>query len=349
MHYVRVSKQYYCGVDLHADVMYVCVMTKAGRIVFHHELPTDFPRLLQHLKPYLSSIAVCAESTFNWYWLADGCAQHNIPFFLGHALYMKLIHGGKTKNDRIDAKVMADLLRTGFFPPAYPYPERMRATRDLLRRRSHFSQQHAEALRHIKTLLYQQGYMDLPSVHNYDAERISETFSGYKLPDDAAYSLQADLDMIRYLDTVTAKLEWRIEKNARGHDNHALALLKSVKGLGTILSLTLLYEIHTIERFKSPQRFSSYSRVVKMERSSHGKRLASRNNKIGNPYLRWVFGQLAISAQRFYPEVKNYTQKLIRKYGNAKAYTLLAHKFAVTIYYMLKNKTSFDVTRFVAA
>jgi transposase len=191
--------------------------------------------------------------------------------------------------------------------------------------------------------------MDLPSVHNYDAERISETFSGYKLPDDAAYSLQADLDMIRYLDTVTAKLEWRIEKNARGHDNHALALLKSVKGLGTILSLTLLYEIHTIERFKSPQRFSSYSRVVKMERSSHGKRLASRNNKIGNPYLRWVFGQLAISAQRFYPEVKNYTQKLIRKYGNAKAYTLLAHKFAVTIYYMLKNKTAFDVTRFVAA
>ena len=65
MQYVRVNKQYYCGVDLHADVMYVCVMTKAGRAVFHHELPTDFPRLLQHLKPYLSSIAVCAESTFN--------------------------------------------------------------------------------------------------------------------------------------------------------------------------------------------------------------------------------------------------------------------------------------------
>jgi transposase len=175
---------------------------------------------------------------------------------------MKLIHGGKTKNDRIDAKVMADLLRTGFFPPAYPYPEKMRATRDLLRRRSHFSQQHAETLRHIKTLLYQQGHTDLPSVHNYDAERISETFSGYKLPDDAAYSLQTDLDMIRYLDTVTAKLEWRIEKNARGHDNHALALLKSVKGLGTILSLTLLYEIHTIKRFKSAQCFSSYARAV---------------------------------------------------------------------------------------
>jgi len=253
MEYIHVHKKYYCGVDLHADVMYVCVMTKAGNVVFHHEMPTDFSRLLKHLKPYLSNIAVCAESTFNWYWLADGCAKHDIPFYLGHALYMKLIHGGKTKNDRIDAKVMADLLRTGFFPPAYPYPEKMRATRDLLRRRSHFTQQHAETLRHIKTLLYQQGYMDLPATHNFSAEKIRKIFSVYKLPEDAAYSLQADLDMIRYLDTVTAKLEWRTLKNARGHDNHALVLLRSLKGLGHILSLTLLYEIHTIKRFPTVQ------------------------------------------------------------------------------------------------
>jgi hypothetical protein len=78
MQFVRVNRQYCCGVDLHADVMYVCVMTKAGRTVFHHELPTDFSRLLQHLKPYLSSIAVCAESTFNWYWLADLKASKEI-------------------------------------------------------------------------------------------------------------------------------------------------------------------------------------------------------------------------------------------------------------------------------
>ena len=349
MEFVSINKQYYCGIDLHADVMYACVMTKSGKVVFYHEMPTDFSRLLKHLKPFLSSIAVCAESTFNWYWLSDGCAKHKIPFFLGHALYMKLIHGGKTKNDRIDAKVMADLLRTGFFPPAYPYPESMRATRDLLRRRTHFSHQHAEILRHIKTLLYQQGYTDLPAVHNFNAEKIKNTFSVYKLPDDAAYSLQNDLDMIAYLDTITGKLEWRIEKNAHGHDNHALVILKSIKGLGTILSLTMLYEIHTIKRFPTAQKFSSYARVVQVERSSHGKKLGSKNNKIGNPYLRWAFGQLAVSAQRFYPSIKEYTQRLIRKFGMRKAYSLLAHKFAVAVYYMLKNKTAFDVKRFVAA
>jgi transposase len=349
MEFLHIKKQYYCGIDLHADVMYVCVMTKDGVVKFHHELPTDFSRLLQHLKPYLSSIAVCAESTFNWYWLADDCARHNIPFYLGHALYIKLIHGGKTKNDRIDSKTLAELLRTGFFPPAYPYPQTMRATRDLLRRRSHFTQLHAETMRHIKILLYQQGYTDLPSFNHDKAEKIREMLSVYKLPADVAYSLEADLDMIQYLDTITSKLEGLIQKNACGHDNLALALLTSVKGLGPILSLTLLYEIHTIKRFPTVQQFASYARVVKVERSSHGKKLGSKNSKIGNPYLRWVFGQLAISAQRFYPELKVYTQKLIKKYGNAKAYTLLAHKFAVTVYYMLKNRSAFELNKFVSA
>jgi transposase len=349
MEYLRVNKQYYCGVDLHADVMYVCVMTKDGRIVLHHQLPTDFSRFHKAIKPFLKSIAVCAESTFNWYWLSDGCAQHGIPFFLGHALYMKLIHGGKAKNDKLDARVMADLLRTGFFPPAYAYPVRMRPTRDLLRRRHRFSNLRAGFLRHIKILLYQQGYMDLPDLTNEKVEGLYKIFLSYKVPEDIEVSIRHDLAMIERVTELMAKLEARILKSAEHHDNRALALLRTVKGLGPILSLTMLYEIHTIARFKTHQRFCSYCRVVKVEHSSHGKKLVSRNQKIGNPYLRWAFGHVATQAQRFYPQIKGYAEKLTRKFGKKKAYSLLAHKFAVVVYYMLKNKTAFNVERFTAA
>jgi transposase len=349
MEYVHVNKKHYCGIDLHADVMYVCVLDKDGAVRFHHELPTDFERLLKHLKPFLSSVAVCAESTFNWYWLADGCAEHGIPFYLGHALYMKLIHGGKAKNDRIDSKSLADLLRTGFFPPAYPYPVKMRATRDLLRRRHKFSQMRAGFLRHIKILLYQQGHMALPSFHNGGVEQIREGLKPFKVPLDVQQSIEYDFGMMEHIDAAMPKMEWTILKSAKHHDAHALALLRTVKGLGPILSLTILYEINTIKRFPTVQKFSSYARVVKVERSSHGKMCGAKNNKIGNPYLRWAFAQLAISAQRFYPSTKGYTQRLIKKLGMRKAYSLLAHKFAVAVYYMLKNKTAFDVKRFVAA
>jgi len=66
-----------------------------------------------------------------WYWISDLCEEHGIQFFLGHALYMKAIHGGKTKNDRIDSFKIAMVMRGGNFPLAYVYPKEMRATRDL--------------------------------------------------------------------------------------------------------------------------------------------------------------------------------------------------------------------------
>ena len=72
-----------------------------------------------------------------WYWLSDLCEQHNIDFIIGHALYMKAIHGGKAKSDRIDSYKIVKLLRGGNFPLGYRYPKQLLATRDLLRRRQH--------------------------------------------------------------------------------------------------------------------------------------------------------------------------------------------------------------------
>src|SRR5262249_23238432 len=81
-------------------------------------------------------LAVACECMFAWYWLADLCLKEKIPFVLGHALYMKAIHGGKAKTDKIDAHKIAVLLRGGMLPQAYVYPKGMRETRDLLRRRA---------------------------------------------------------------------------------------------------------------------------------------------------------------------------------------------------------------------
>ncbi len=74
---------------------------------------------------------------FSWYWVADFCEDNNIKFILGHALYMKAIHGGKDRNDKVDSHKIASLVGGGTFPMAFVYPRDMRATRDLLRRRMH--------------------------------------------------------------------------------------------------------------------------------------------------------------------------------------------------------------------
>lgn len=84
-----------------------------------------------------------------WYWIADFCDDHGIEFTLGHVLYMKAIHGGKTKNDRVDSFKIAALMRGGNFPLAYVYPRNMWAARDLLRRRINLARHAADLKAHV--------------------------------------------------------------------------------------------------------------------------------------------------------------------------------------------------------
>src|SRR5437867_7883433 len=113
------------------------------------------------IAPYRPDVVVGVECIFTWYWMADLCAAEGIPFVLGHALYMKAIHGGKAKNDRIDAHKIAVLLRGGMIPQAYVYPAEMRSTRDLLRRRMQLMRQRAELLAHVQNTNHQYNLPDI--------------------------------------------------------------------------------------------------------------------------------------------------------------------------------------------
>src|SRR5947208_914643 len=137
MRFYTKQHRYYCGIDLHARSMYVCILDPQSEILLHRNMACAPELFLKAVAPYREDMAVAVECIFTWYWLADLCAQENIVFVLGHALYMKAIHGGKAKNDKIDAHKIAALLRGGMLPMAYVYPARMRSTRDLLRRRMH--------------------------------------------------------------------------------------------------------------------------------------------------------------------------------------------------------------------
>lgn len=108
MRFYNSQKQFYAGVDLHAKNHYLCVVDRQRNILFHKQISNqDTDKLLSILQPYRHSLVVACESTYAWYWLADLCDQNGIEFILGHALYMKAIHGGKTKNDRIDSHKIA--------------------------------------------------------------------------------------------------------------------------------------------------------------------------------------------------------------------------------------------------
>jgi len=342
--YVKQHK-YYCGIDLHARTMYVCIIDQEGAIVKQKNIDSGPDAFLQIIEPYREDTVVAVECMFAWYWLSDLCRKENIPFVLGHALYMKAIHGGKAKNDRIDSHKIAALLRGGMIPVAYVYPSEMRATRDLLRRRNHLMRKRADLLSHIQNTNHQ---YNLPAFHKSicykgNREGVAERFSD----ECVRKSMEVNLSLIDHYDQLLRKLEYYINQKAKAHDPEALFRLLSFPGIGQTLSLIILYEIHDIHRFPRVQDFVSYSRLVKSAKESAGKRYGTSGAKIGNAHLKWAFSEAAVLSLKQSPEIKKYKARLVKKHGKAKALTILAHKIGRAVYYILKRKEVFNIDKFL--
>jgi transposase len=325
--------------------MYVCIIDQEARIIKQKNIKSNPASFLQAIDKYRDDIVVSAECMFTWYWLADLCSKESITFILGHALYMKAIHGGKAKNDRIDAYKIAYLLRGGNIPMAYVYPPEMRATRDLMRRRNHLVRKRAELLGHIQNTNHQYNLPPLPKNIRFKGNRegLIERFTD----ECVQKSIEMNLSLIDQYNSILLKLERYIRKKAKAHDHEALLRLLSVPGIGQTLALVILYEIHDIRRFPRVQDFVSYSRLVKPLKESAGKIYGHAGKKMGNVHLKWAFSEAAVSMLREIPDVKKYREKLQRKHGKAKALGIVAHKIGRAIYYMLKRKEEFNIEKFL--
>jgi transposase len=344
MNFYTQQHKFYCGIDLHAKSMYLCIINQEGEIMLQRNIRTDPKVFLNTIERYREDIIVAVECIFIWYWIADLCAQENIPFILGHALYMKAIHGGKAKNDKIDAHKIAVLLRGGMIPTAYVYPQEMRSTRDLLRRRMHLTRKRAELLAHIQNTNYQYNLPDIGKKVAYKANRegVAERF-----PDESVRkSIELDLKLLDHYDQLLPRLEHEISLIAKIHDPDSYFRIRSIPGIGRILGLVILYEIHEINRFPKVQDFVSYCRLVKSAKESAGKRLGSSGKKIGNVHLKWAFSEAAVLFLRRNPEARRYREKLQKKHGKAKSLSILAHKLARTTYYILRRKEVFHMETF---
>ncbi len=345
MNFYTGQHKFYCGIDLHARKMYLCILDQKGEVRLHRNIDTDRQVFLKTIEPFREDVVVAVECMFTWYWIADLCQKESIPFVLGHALYMKAIHGGKAKNDKIDSHKIAVLLRGGMIPQSYVYPEKMRATRDLIRRRNHLVRKRAELIAHIQNTNSQYNLEDTFGCLTYESHRtgIVEKF------DDPVVqkSMSVDLAMVRSYDLILGDLERTIIRIARHHDPISYALLQTIPGVGKILGLVILYEIENIRRFATVQDFASYARLVKCSHESNGKKYGTAGSKIGNGHLKWAFSEATIIFLRGNEPVKKYLERMTRKHGKGKALSILSHKLGRTVYFMLKNKEPFNDEKFM--
>jgi transposase len=323
-----------CGSDLHARSMYVWILNHEGDIVLHRNMKAAPEPFLKAVARSRDGLVVAVECIFTWYGLADRCAQAGIPFVLGHALYMKAIHGGKAKNDSIDAHKRAALLRGGMLPQASVDPAEMRATRDRLRRRTPLMRKRAARLSHVQKTHSQ--YHLPESGQNID-DKANRAGGAARLADPAVQQhLEVDLALITYDDNLLQELELAILKTAKPYDANPLYLVPTVPGIGKRRSLVLRYALHDIERFPRVQDFASDGRLVKWATASAGKRLGTYGQKIGNAPLQWAFSEAAPLFLRHHPDGQRLLARVENNHSTGNALTILAHQLARAVYDLLK-------------
>jgi transposase len=351
MKYYTSTTEYNCGIDLHARQMYVCVMDRQGKKLVHTNVKNnDFEFFLKLVAPYRHDLTVCCECMFGWYWLADACQAAGLTFVLAHALYVRAIHGGKNKNDRIDSEKLTHLLRSNLIPPAYVYPAEKRPLRALLRQRLFYVWRRAELLARINS--HQLAHNRTPAKRTCSTRDPWETALLAAEPEPLRrLALQNDMAMIRHYDHQLMQLEEDLKRLTHKTAFREYALIRTVPGIGENLGLTILHEIGDITRFPTVKDFLSYCRLVRGTVASAGKIKGLRGAKLGNPYLRWAFGEAAVIGKRNHYRLGPLYQRLeARMDGNKfKANTVVAIKLARAVYFMLKNQTVFDPDRLVAA
>ena len=313
---------YYTGIDLHKFTSYLTTVDSSGKLVKQADIKNVNHNFIQYFSDLGDENITTVESTMTWYWLNDLLTSMDIPLVLAHAKYVKAIAYAKVKTDKVDSHTLAQLLRMDYIPAAHKISAENRLLRDALRARLKIVQRHTSITNSMQMLLAKYNFdspNQLSGIPKFQYEQLSEV-------EEILNEQMLELEKQLYPSLIP---------------NEDIQRLLWIPGIGKMNAFTILLEVDDIDRFADVKNFFSYSRLTPSARNSGGKS-KQRSSKDGNKYLKVVFCDAAIHAVQYYPVIRKYHNKLLRKKNKQIAKTIIAKELAEIVYHVLKNKTDFN-------
>ena len=328
----------YCGIDLHSTNHVVCVSDDEDKRVLESKFSNDSSLpLIAALSEYKNELkAIAIESTFNWYWLADALEAAGFKVVLVNTTKVVQYSGLKRTDDRYDAYFLAHLMRLNILPTGYICPVELRGLRDLSRKRMSMVQNRTQHILSIKTQ-YQRntGYClntNELKLKNFELPIVGDC--------NVQMAMEANFTIMKALNLQIKLLEKSILQQTAPMDN--FEFIKSVDGIGVILTWVILLETGDITRFKSPGNYASYSRCVDSRRESNGKRKGENYKKNGNKYLSWAYIEAENHMIRHNKKAQQFFQRKKAKTNQVVALKALSCKIAKGYYHVMSKGVPFD-------
>jgi transposase len=321
----------YVGIDVHRKRSQVAVIDAMGEVLVNRNVPNGVEPILEVIGGLPPGTPAAFEAAFGTGWLVELLEGYGFDPHLVHPLRCKAIASARLKNDKIDAEILAQLLRADLLPEAWIAPPAVRQLRALLR--------HRVQLVRLRTLLRNRIHAVLAD-HGYG--RPAGCWSGpgrdwlASLPLPAA-SREVVEDGLALIDATEARID-RLdgEIRQRARSDPRVKVLTQLPGVGPFTALVILAEIGDITRFPTARKLASWAGLTPTVRGSDRVAHYGHISKQGSVWLRWVLCEAAQTAKRS-PQFAAGYQAIAQRRGKKIATTAVARKLLTRTWHLLTD------------
>ena len=321
----------YVGIDVHRKRSQVAVVAEDGTVQLNKNVVNGTEPFLRLIGDLPAGTPVAFEAAFGWGWLAGLLEDYGFEPHLVHPLRCKAIASARLKNDKVDAAILAQLLRADLLPEAWIAPPQVRQLRALLR--------HRASLVRLGTQLRNRIHA-VAADHGYDRSASYWTGPGrgwlaeLDLP---VVSREIVTDCLAFIDALAPlidRLDDELHRHAKADPR--VKVLTTLPGVGEFTALVILAEIGDITRFGSARKLASWAGLTPAVRGSDLKVRHGHISKQGSAWLRWVLNQAAQTAKRS-PEFSATYAAIAKRRGNKIATIAIARKLLTRAYHLLAS------------
>jgi transposase len=321
----------YVGIDVHRKRSQVAVVDEGGGVQVNRNVPNGVEPVLGVIGDLPVGTPVAFEAAFGWGWLVELLEDYGYDPHLVHPLRCKAIASARLKNDKVDAAILAQLLRADLLPEAWIAPPAVRQLRALLRHRCQ--------LVRLRTLLRNRIHAVLA---DHGQDRPAGCWSGpgrvwlaeLALPAVSRRVIDDDLALIDMLAAPIARLDAEVGERAK--TDPRVKVLTRLPGVGELTALMILAEVGDFSRFANARKLAAWAGLTPTVRGSDLVVRHGHISKQGSAWLRWILCEAAQTAKRSAEFAPTY-QAITRRRGKKIATTAVARKLLTRAYHLLAD------------
>jgi transposase len=333
--------------DSHKRYTWALAENKDGHRLCEKRIEHEKGSISIFLSGFQKGSPVALETIGNWYWIVDEIEKAGMVARLVHAYKAKLMIGSTNKTDKLDARGLNMLQRAGTLPVVWIPPGELRDKRELCRTRMVFANHRTRLKNRIHSVLDKYGmsceFKDVSDIFGKAGRKRISKVSG-QLPRHTRYSLACLLRQLKIVEAQIESLEKRMFE-VYG-ETEEIKLLRTMPGIGFILSVVICQEIGDINRFGGPEQLASYAGTCPRIHSSGDKSRYGPLRSDVNHYLKWAFSEAgnSVAVNRAYlaeRHVGRLYNRLRSRRGHSKAIGAVARHLAEASFWILKRKEGY--------